>query len=141
MCRHPLWGLAHLRQWSHGHLLHIAQHFILRLLRGTELLNAYLRLLGASIGHNVVIDTMDIHDHDLIVIGDNVTVGPGATISATCFQAAQGQEHPGQMSLLPVSIGSGCTIAPGAKVMPGRIELIPPAHLIGSEGPSSSQLS
>lgn len=119
--RFPLWGRAYLRQWSERHLLQIAQGFMLPLLRGTELLNAYLRLLGAKIGHNVVIDTMDIADFDLIVIGDCVTVGLGATISATRFHAAQGPEKPGFMSLLPVAIGSGCTIAPGAKVMPGTV--------------------
>ncbi|KAK9838807.1 hypothetical protein WJX74_003722 [Apatococcus lobatus] len=121
--RYPLWGRAYLRQWSQRHLLQIAQGFILPLLRGTKLLNAYLRLLGAKIGHEVIIDTMDIAGFDLIVIGDNVSVGIGATISATSFQAAQSHEEPGSMSMLPVSIGSGCTIAPGAKVVPGmRVE-------------------
>lgn len=35
---------------------------------------------GAQIGENVVVDSLDVTDYDLISIGDNVAVGEGATI-------------------------------------------------------------
>jgi acetyltransferase-like isoleucine patch superfamily enzyme len=37
-------------------------------------------LQGAHIGENVVIDTLDVTDFDLISIGDNVAIGEGATV-------------------------------------------------------------
>lgn len=37
-------------------------------------------LQGAHIGENVVIDTLDVTDFDLISIGDDVAIGEGATV-------------------------------------------------------------
>ena len=42
--------------------------------------NYFMAVQGAHIGENVVIDTLDVTDFDLVSIGDNVAIGEGATV-------------------------------------------------------------
>ena len=41
---------------------------------------------GAHIGENVVIDTLDVTDFDMISIGDDVAIGEGATVMGHFFK-------------------------------------------------------
>lgn len=41
---------------------------------------------GAQIGANVVIDTLDVTDYDMISIGDDVAVNEGATVMGHYFK-------------------------------------------------------
>jgi non-ribosomal peptide synthetase-like protein len=78
------------------------------------LLNAFFRLMGARIGKNVLINTSNIFDFDLIEIGDNAFVGGDAVIIG----------HVGERGLLrirPVRIGARCTVGQSSVVFPGAI--------------------
>jgi acetyltransferase-like isoleucine patch superfamily enzyme len=82
--------------------------------RGTWVLNMFLRALGARIGSNVIVNTDSISDWDLIEIGDDTMIGDGAVILA----------HVGEKGLLkqaPVRIGRGCTIGRDTCIMPGVV--------------------
>jgi non-ribosomal peptide synthetase-like protein len=69
---YPLWGLTFFRWWLADRLVDAAPTY---LLAGSSLYGWYLRLLGAKIGHDVVIGSMTIRSPDLLEIGDNVSIG------------------------------------------------------------------
>ena len=41
---------------------------------------------GARVGKNVVIDSLDVSDMDLVVIGDGAVINEGATITGHYFK-------------------------------------------------------
>ena len=41
---------------------------------------------GARVGENVVIDSLDVSDLDLVVIGDGAVINEGATITGHYFE-------------------------------------------------------
>ena len=69
---YPLWGATYFRWWLADRLVEAAPTY---LLAGASLYGWYLRLLGAKIGHDVVIGSLTIRAPDLLAIGDNVSVG------------------------------------------------------------------
>src|SRR5207248_483142 len=65
----PIWSLRYFRFWFVKTLVQSAPA---ALFKGTALYNVYLRLLGARIGRNTVIQTIFLPPcTDLITIGDN----------------------------------------------------------------------
>jgi non-ribosomal peptide synthetase-like protein len=65
----PIWSLRYFRFWVVKNLVQSAP---LAFFKGTPLYNLYLRLLGARIGHNTVIQTGSFPVcTDLVTIGDN----------------------------------------------------------------------
>jgi hypothetical protein len=46
----------------------------------TSAANWLLRLLGAKIGRNVLLDSLNIYDPDLVEIGDDATLDKGSSI-------------------------------------------------------------
>ena len=97
-----------------GSLVGLAKILILDHIKGMPLLNAFFRLMGARIGKNVLINTSNIFDFDLIEIGDNAFVGGDAVIIG----------HVGERGLLrirPVRIGARCTVGQSSVVFPGAI--------------------
>jgi non-ribosomal peptide synthetase-like protein len=109
---HPFFSFR-VVMWALTAQLHdMASFFFLKQIRGTPHLNLYFRLLGARIGHGVIINTTALSDWDLITIGDDVMVGDDAVILA----------HVGEKGLLkmaPVHIGKGCTIGRDTAIFPG----------------------
>ena len=92
----------------------LVRFFFLHQIRGTWLLNLFLRALGARIGSNVLINTTTVSDWDLITIGDDTMIGDDAVILA----------HVGEKGLLrmaPVRIGQRCTIGRDTCIMPGAV--------------------
>ena len=69
---YPLWGTTYFRWWLADRLVEAAPTY---LLAGSSLYGWYLRLLGAKIGHDVVIGSLTIRAPDLLAIGDNVSIG------------------------------------------------------------------
>jgi hypothetical protein len=47
--------------------------------------NYWLRLMGAKIGNNVVIDSLDIHEMCCLTIGSDVTIQSDAMVSGHTF--------------------------------------------------------
>ena len=97
-----------------GSLVGLAKILILDHIKGMPLLNAFFRMMGARIGKNVLINTSNIFDFDLIEIGDNAFIGGDAVIIG----------HVGERGLLrirPVRIGARCTVGQSSVVFPGAI--------------------
>ncbi|MCS0612372.1 amino acid adenylation domain-containing protein [Massilia kyonggiensis] len=69
---YPLWGATYFRWWLADRLVEAAPTY---LLAGSSLYGWYLRLLGAKVGHDVVIGSLTIRAPDLLDIGDNVSIG------------------------------------------------------------------
>jgi non-ribosomal peptide synthetase-like protein len=69
---YPLWGATYFRWWLADRLVDAAPTY---LLAGSSLYGWYLRLLGAKVGHDVVIGSLTIRSPDLLDIGDNVSIG------------------------------------------------------------------
>ncbi len=63
--RYPLWGASYFRWWLAGMLCKLPP---VDMLTGTPLLVWYLRALGARIGRNVLIDSVDLQAPDLLTI-------------------------------------------------------------------------
>jgi non-ribosomal peptide synthetase-like protein len=72
---YPLWGVTYFRWWLSDRLVEAAPTY---LLAGSSLYTWYLRLLGAKVGHDVVIGSLTIRAPDLLAIGDNVSIGNAA---------------------------------------------------------------
>jgi len=92
----------------------LAKILILDHIKGMPVLNAFFRLMGARIGRNVLINTSNMFDFDLIEIGDNAFVGGDAVIIG----------HVGERGVLrirPVRIGPRCTVGQSSVVFPGAI--------------------
>jgi len=95
-----------------GSLVGLAKIIILDHVKGMPILNAFYRLMGARIGKNVLINTSNIFDFDLISIGDNAFIGGDAVIIG----------HVGERGVLrirPVRIGARCTVGQSSVVFPG----------------------
>jgi len=69
---YPLWGRAYFRWWLADRLVEAAPTY---LLAGSSLYGWWLRLLGAKIGHDVVIGSMTVRTPELLHFGDNVSIG------------------------------------------------------------------
>ncbi len=59
---------------------------LLEPLRGTPWLPLYLRLMGARIGKRCYADTMDLTEHDLVSIGDDVALNDFAGLQTHLFE-------------------------------------------------------
>jgi len=95
-----------------GSLVGLAKILILDHIKGMPVLNAFFRMMGARIGRNVLINTSNIFDFDLIDIGDDAFIGGDAVIIG----------HVGERGLLrirPVRIGARCTVGQSSVVFPG----------------------
>ena len=97
-----------------GSLVGLAKILILDHIKGMPLLNGFYRLMGARIGRNVMINSSNLFDFDLIEIGDDAFIGGDAVIIG----------HVGERGLLrirPVRIGSRCTVGQSSVVFPGAV--------------------
>ncbi|ARV58835.1 hypothetical protein BZZ01_09465 [Nostocales cyanobacterium HT-58-2] len=102
--KYPLWGSFYLRWWFVNILLSITpSHF----LSGTPLLNIYYRLLGAKIGTNVYLSSVDISVPDLVSIGADSSLGyEVGLLNATVEQ--------GWLKIGSIKIGNRCFVGAGA---------------------------
>ena len=97
-----------------GSLVGLAKILILDHIKGMPILNAFFRLMGARIGRNVLINTCNLFDFDLLEIGDDAFIGGDAVIIG----------HVGEKGLLkvrPVRIGARCTVGQSSVVFPGAV--------------------
>jgi non-ribosomal peptide synthetase-like protein len=116
--RHPLWGATHVRWWMFTRLLALAP---LRLLAGSPLMAAYLRLLGARIGHSCQIATERIQTPWLTEIGDGASLGYGVDVMPAVVED-------GWLLLDPVRVGAGAVVGTGS-VLVGGAEMGPGSRL------------
>ncbi|WP_137863561.1 MULTISPECIES: Pls/PosA family non-ribosomal peptide synthetase [unclassified Sphingomonas] len=83
---------------------------LLEPLRGTPWLPAFLRLLGCKIGRRCYIDTTDVTEHDLVVIGDDVALNDFAGLQTHLFEDRV-------MKVSGVTVGDRATIGSYAIVL------------------------
>ena len=109
---YPFMSIYALRWAFHGTLYRMAMILILPHLRGMPILNTFYRAMGARIGRNVMINTCDLFDLDLISIGDNSFIGGDAVVIGHVGEA-------GVLRIRPVRIGARCTVGQSAVIFPG----------------------
>ena len=97
---YPLWGSVYCRWWFVTRLIGIAP---VTHITGTPFAAMYMRCLGAKVGKNVFIESLEFDCPDLIEIGDDCNLENSAWIHAA--EVAYGQLH-----LRKVKIGDGCCI-------------------------------
>jgi non-ribosomal peptide synthetase-like protein len=83
----PLWsGFVWRAELIAGVREHLADLFLVGLLKGTPFGCWYFRLLGARIGRRVFLDTTDLCEYDLTTIGDEAAVNDDATLQTHLFE-------------------------------------------------------
>ena len=95
-----------------GSLVNLAKIFILSHMKGMPILNAFYRAMGAKIGRNVLINTCNMFDFDVLEIGDDAFIGGDAVVIGHAGEA-------GQLRIRPVRIGARCTVGQSSIVFPG----------------------
>ena len=61
-------------------------HTVLNMFRGTQVLPAIFRMLGAKIGANCYLDTVYLPEMDLIRVGNNCSINDSATLQTHLFE-------------------------------------------------------
>ncbi len=113
--RYPLWGGVYLRWWFVHRLLALAP---VTNITGTPLASVYLRMLGAKVGRNVMIESFDMDCPDLIEIGDDCSFENSSWIHTS--EVAHGELHLRRVRVANgVSIGVRAGLAGGAVLEEG----------------------
>ena len=83
----PLWsGFVRRTEFVTGIYEAAAVPALLMFLTGTPLLGPVLRLYGARMGRRTLIDTTYLTEFDLVHVGDDVSVGAGASLQTHLFE-------------------------------------------------------
>lgn len=99
-----------LLDWArYGIASHVVRVFAGVLLRSTPAWVWYMRLNGARIGRRVWVNSLDVRDHCLLEIGDDVVIGAGVHLSGHTLER-------GVVRTAPVRLGSGTTVGVGSHV-------------------------
>jgi non-ribosomal peptide synthetase-like protein len=109
---YPFVSLYAIRWAFVGSLASLAKILILGHLKGMPILNGFYRAMGARIGKDVLINTCNMFDFDLLEIGDGTFIGGDAVVIG----------HLGEDGLLKirrVRIGKGCVVGQSSVVFPG----------------------
>lgn len=93
--RYPLWGLTHFRWWLGARLGELPP---VDMLNGTPLLAWYLRALGARMGHDVLIDSVEVAAPELLTVDCGASIGDGVQIQTVRVER-------GELVVGPVHIG------------------------------------
>jgi non-ribosomal peptide synthetase-like protein len=73
-------------RWRCGRVIHMQLVPVFEILRGTKMLNALLRLLGARVDWHAVVETTQVHDWDLVHLGRHAILEEDASVSAARLQ-------------------------------------------------------
>jgi len=98
---YPLWGWFYVRFWLAERLqknVFSSKHLI-----GTPLINFYYRLLGARIGKNCYIGSMNFAVQDMITLGDNTSIGYDAELTGYIVED-------GWLKVGTINIGNHCFV-------------------------------
>jgi len=99
------WGLC-------GAFLKLVNLVFLDFITPTFLNIFYFKLIGAKIGRNVQINSININDPWLLEIGDDTVIGGSASINCHTVES-------GKLKLERVKIGNKCTIGAKSLIWPG----------------------
>ncbi len=108
----PVFGPSGARWGLMARLVGFCHDTFVRNFVGTPFVNLWFRLLGAKVGRRVIMNTTDLSDWDLLDIGDDVILGAGAVVICHVVEM-------GELKLMPVKIGDGCSVGRNTVIFPG----------------------
>ncbi|NMO04911.1 amino acid adenylation domain-containing protein [Gordonia sp. TBRC 11910] len=125
---HPLWSSFVWRnELSDAFVETVAAPWFANAATGTRVLNIWLRLLGAKIGHGVWCETYWLPEADLVTLGDGANVQRGCVVQTHLF-------HDRVMSMDEVVLEKGATLGPHCVALPaaglGEAATVGPASLV-----------
>jgi non-ribosomal peptide synthetase-like protein len=106
-----LWSPEYFR-WLLVHQMLRSLEAALGVLRGTEILNVFYRLGGATIGKGVQLETVSLDDLEYIHIGDHTILGRDVNIQPA-------QILTGRLVKQPIRVGRHCFIGPNSSLLGG----------------------
>lgn len=109
---YPLSSLDTLKWGLCGAFLRLVYLTFLNFITPSFLNIFYFRLVGAKIGKNVQLNTININDPWLLEIGDNSIIGGGSSVNCHTVEG-------GNLILEKVKIGKKCTIGAQSLIWPG----------------------
>ena len=100
----PLWSRQVWNVETYSAVLHDVgvPLFVLPLV-GTPMMSAFMRFLGAKVGHRVFMNSTDFTETDLIHIGDDVAINANAPLQAHLFEDRV-------MKIGQITIGDRCSV-------------------------------
>ncbi len=117
---YPLWGWVYYRWWLADRLAEVVP---LYLLNGSALYPAWLRLLGARIGPEVVLGSTTMRVPHLVSIGAGSSIGNGVNLENARVEG-------GRLHLARIAIGANCCVG-SYVVIEGGTEIGDWGHLEG----------
>ena len=111
---YPLASINAIKWGFCGAFLRLVNLTFLDFITPTFLNIMYFRLIGAKIGKNVQLNTININDPWLLEIGDGSVIGGGSSINCHTVER-------GKLILEKVKIGKKCTIGAQSLVWPGCV--------------------
>ena len=107
---------------------HLVRLLVGGVLRATPLWSWYLRLNGARIGRSVFVNSLQVVDHNLLVLEEGVVIGSGAHVSGHTVEG--GVVKTGSVTLghnVTIGVGAvvGIDVAIGAGTQIGALSLVP----------------
>ncbi|MFH5822973.1 Pls/PosA family non-ribosomal peptide synthetase [Georgenia sp. AZ-5] len=128
----PLWsGFVRRTEFVTGIYEAAAVPALLEILTGTPILGPLLRLFGTKVGRRALVETTYLTEFDLVRIGDDVAVGPHASLQTHLFEdrvmkmstvTLRDRASVGGRAvvLYDSEVGEGATLAPLSLVMKGE---------------------
>ena len=125
---HPLWSSFVWRNELADTFVEVlAAPWFARAVAGTPLLNAWFRLMGATIGRGVWCETYWLPETDLVELGDGATVNQGSVVQTHLF-------HDRMLTMDRVLLKRGATLGPNSVILPaatlGRHATVGPVSLV-----------
>lgn len=118
--RYPLWGLTYFRWWFADRLVEAVP---IAMITGSSLHPLWLRALGAKVGREANLGSMTVRAHDLLAIGDGVSVGNAVNLENARVEG-------GELVLGRIDIGNEVCIG-SYVVVEGNTRLEDWSHLEG----------
>lgn len=110
--KYKLWGSYYFRFWIVDKVINICP---ITYFTGTEIMNIFLRLVGAKVGKNTYINTSAISAFDLLKVGDNVSICTDSHLRG--YIIADGYLHIGSIEIDDdVFVGTRCCLANNTKM-------------------------
>lgn len=125
---HPLWSSFVWRnELADTFVEMLAAPWLARSASGTQVLNLWLRSMGAKIGRGVWCETYWLPEADLIDLRDGATVGRGCVVQTHLF-------HDRVLTMDTVTLKDGATLGPHGVILPaaslGRSATVGPVSLV-----------
>lgn len=110
--KYKLWGSYYFRFWIVDKVINICPVVYFT---GTNLMNVFLRSVGAKVGKNVYINTSAISAFDLLTVGDNVSICTDTHMRG--YTIADGYLHIGSIEIGDDAfVGTRCSLAHNTKM-------------------------